>query len=604
MKHLYCNRLRKNKDINIHNNSKSSYPLKQYINNGNRLNSFSALNKIGVNRSENLNYLIHSNNLVKSYNQSGAYMQNYKNKNTSKCNNHSLYDSNKRQIINIENSHNFIRFESNNLEKEKINKINKNNYLSTNNSIYNSIKSKNNKNNNNNSNNNIRNYTFQKNYFNNNITNINYNIKIQNFTNKKNNNNSIATINYSNSNKNNKYINNINNETLQNRNYLSSLKKNYNFTEINDTKKKKTPSGIKHQKREPMQRNLTENNYRKEKENNKDKESRSTSIIKTQIFNNVKKDRNNITDKTNTNTHIYDFKEQKYNINLPIKLNIEDINKEKLSRLKRIIEQGSTNLNYYKMETSKNFYENSEKTQGKNSKVKKGKSQYIFKKKKINMIKKEESKEDDTKNNNQKSSNNFFNKSPIKKMNKKKNLILNTQLKNTNTNYKLQSAMNSHNLFIRNGKNKYTEYNREKKHQRIKANEINNSINDDTISLSYSKEQNISFFSKKMNINEKNLYLPFSIEQFNIYYNNINKNLIINDKNNKKFNNNESDDDDYQLTKEIILLKRGLAKKSELSAEIRKKIRNMKTQRIYTLNLLGNKKVYRKKTNNYKITKL
>ena len=410
MKHLYCNRLRKNKDIDINNNSKSSFPLKQYINNGNRLNSFSGLNKIGVNRSENFNYLNRSNNLVKSYNQSGPYMQNYKSKNTSKCNNHSLYDSNKQQIINIENCHNYIRFESNNLEK--INKINKNNYLSTNNSIYNSIKNKNNKNSNNN--NNIRNYTFQKNYFNNNITNINYNIKIQNFTNKKNNNNnnSIATINYSNSNKNNKYINNINNKAIQNRNYLSSLKKNYNFTEINDTKKIKTPSEIKHQKKEPIQRNLTENNYNKEKENNKDKESRSTSLIKTQIFNNTKKDRINNTNKTNT--HIYDFKEQKFKINLPIKLNIEDINKEKLSRLKRIIEQGSTNLNYYKMEISKNFFENNEKTQGKNTKVKKEKSQYIFKKKKINMIKKEECKEGDIKNKEQKQSNNFFNKSPIK----------------------------------------------------------------------------------------------------------------------------------------------------------------------------------------------
>ena len=600
MKHLYCNRLRKNKDIDINNNSKSSFPLKQYINNGNRLNSFSGLNKIGVNRSENFNYLNRSNNLVKSYNQSGPYMQNYKSKNTSKCNNHSLYDSNKQQIINIENCHNYIRFESNNLEK--INKINKNYYLSTNNSIYNSIKNKNTKNSNNN--NNIRNYTFQKNYFNNNITNINYNIKIQNFTNKKNNNNnSIATINYSNSNKNNKYINNINNKAIQNRNYLSSLKKNYNFTEINDTKKIKTPSEIKHQKKEPIQRNLTENNYTKEKENNKDKESRSTSLIKTQIFNNTKKDRINNTNKTNT--HIYDFKEQKFKINLPIKLNIEDINKEKLSRLKRIIEQGSTNLNYYKMEISKNFFENNEKTQGKNTKVKKGKSQYIFKKKKINMIKKEECKEGDIKNKEQKQSNNFFNKSPIKKTNKNKNLILKTQFKNTNINNKFQSAMNSHNLFIQNGKNKNTENNKEKKHQRVKGNDINNnSINDDTISLSYSKEQNISFFSKKMNINEKNLFLPFSIEQFNIYYNNINKNLIINDKNNKKIANNESDDDDYQLTKEIILLKRGLAKKSELSTELRKKIRNMKTQRIYTLNLLGNKKVYRKKTSNYKITKL
>ena len=42
----------------------------------------------------------------------------------------------------------------------------------------------------------------------------------------------------------------------------------------------------------------------------------------------------------------------------------------------------------------------------------------------------------------------------------------------------------------------------------MKYNEASN-INDDTISLSYSKEQNISFISKKMNINDKNISLPF-----------------------------------------------------------------------------------------------
>ena len=53
------------------------------------------------------------------------------------------------------------------------------------------------------------------------------------------------------------------------------------------------------------------------------------------------------------------------NNKLPIKLNIEDINKEKLSRLKRIIEQGSTNIKNYKMEISKNLMENNAKTPNK-----------------------------------------------------------------------------------------------------------------------------------------------------------------------------------------------------------------------------------------------
>ncbi len=74
------------------------------------------------------------------------------------------------------------------------------------------------------------------------------------------------------------------------------------------------------------------------------------------------------------------------------------------------------------------------------------------------------------------------------------------------------------------------------------------------------------------------------------------KDLIITDKNKKnKEINNESDDDDYQLTKEIILLKRGLTAKSELSKKLVKKMRQMRIQRVGNMNLFGNKKIYKKK---------
>ena len=593
MKNLYCNRLRKNKDKEITLDSKSLFPLKQYISIGNKLNSLTDIVKIGVNRSEYFKYNKNSNtsnNLIKSYNQSGVYMQNYQNKNKSRCNNHSLYDSNKQKLINIENTHNYVRFESNNLDKEK---NNKKYHLSSNNSIYNSIKNKNIHNNN------IRNYTVQKNYFNNNITNINYNIKIQNFTKKNSPNISLHTINFNTtSTKNNKYLSHIKNDIMQNRNYLSSLKKNYNFTEINESKKKKTQKDINHQKNQSIQRNLTENIYKKEKDKNQNKEIHSPSIVKTQIFTNLKNERNNTTN-NKTNINIYNLNEEKFKINLPIKLNIEDINKEKLSRLKRIIEKSSTNLNFYKNSISKNFFEKNEKSLEKNIKLKKGKTPYIFKKKKISSIKNEENK-------NQKISNNISIKSPNKKMNKKKNLILSTQLYTNNNNYKFESIMNQNNLFTQKTSYKNTDYNTEIKNQILKKNEINNGNNDDTISLSYSKEQNISIISKRNNINEKNLFIPFYIEQFYISYDKRNKSLKINDKNkNRNLIDNESDDDDfYQLAKEIILLKRGLAKKNELSNELRKKMKNMRMQRIYTLNLLGNHRVlYRKKTSNYKLVK-
>ena len=106
-----------------------------------------------------------------------------------------------------------------------------------------------------------------------------------------------------------------------------------------------------------------------------------------------------------------------------------------------------------------------------------------------------------------------------------------------------------------------------------------------------------------MNNFDKKIYPPFSIEQFFINYNKKNQNLEINDKNEKTKKNfdNISDDDEYQLTKEIILLKRGLAKRSELSAEMKKRLRNIRMQRVYILSLIGKNKIYKKKTSTYKL---
>ena len=597
MKNIYFNRLQKKRNKENNNSEQTTIPLKQYINNGNRLNSFSGLNKIGVNRSSNFkNENKSNNNLINSYNQSIIYLPNYKNRNDLRRNNHSLFDSNKQQIINIDENNNYIRFESYNIEKEK---ENKNRHLSRNNSIFNSS-------NNNNSKNIGKNYSYQKNYFNNNITNINYNINIQNFTVKKNNNNtsndSNNNIYYSNNNNNktNKYISHIKDDLSNKSNNFSNYKNNYNFTEINYTNKNKNKNEtnivVKNKRKEPMKRNLTENNHLKrkckesEKDKDKEKYTRSSSIIKLQVYNLKQEKKEPINNKKVNNI-------REINNKLPIKLNIEDINKEKLSRLKRIIEQGSTNIKNYKMEISKNLVENNAaKTPNKTyNKKKVNNTQYIFKKKKINVIKKEESKEGNININPQKIDNNYLTKSSIKNTNKRP-LILNAQLQQTN--YKIKSGLKTNNYFLRKEKNVKPEINKENKYQRIKYNEMmdNNNNNDDTISLSYSKEQNISFFSKKIVPNEKSLFLPFLIEQFFLYYNKLTKDLIITDKNKKnKEINNESDDDDYQLTKEIILLKRGLTAKSELSKKLMKKMRQMRMQRVCNMNLFGNKKIYKKK---------
>ena len=585
MKNIYLNRLQKKRNKGNNNSQQTTFPLKQYISNGNRLNSFSGLYKLGENRSVNFkNENKSNNNLINSYNQTVIYSKNYKNRNDLRCNNHSLFDSNKQQIINIDDNNNYIRFESYNTEKE-----NKKANLSRNNSIFNSSSNK--------SKNIGKNYSYQKNYFNNNIKNINYNINIQNFTVKKNNtsNDSNNNIYYSsnNNNKTTKYISHIKDDSSNKSNNFSNYKNNYNFTEINYTNKNKNKNEtnivVKNKRKEPMKRNLTENNHlkRKSKEKEKEKYVRSSSKVKLQVYN-LKQDK---TEKIN-NIRVNNIKE--INNKLPIKLNIEDINKEKLSRLKRIIEQGSTNIKNYKMEISKNLIENNAKTPNKTYNKKKVNAQYIFKKKKINVIKKEERKEGNININNQKKENNFLTKSSIKNTNKKPRLILNAQLQHTN--YKNKLGLKTNNYFLHKEKNIKPEIIKENKYQRIKYNEMVNNNNDDTISLSYSKEQNISFFSKKFIQNEKCISLPFLIEQFFLYYNKITKDLIITDRNKKnKEINNESDDDDYQLTKEIILLKRGLTEKSELSKELMKKMRQMRIQRVCNMNLFGKKKIYKKK---------
>ena len=554
-----------------------------YISNGNKLNSFSGLNKMGVNKSGNFKNENKSNNdLINSYNRSVIYLQNYKNRNDLRCNNHSLFDSNKQQIINLDDNNNYIRFESYNIEKEK---DNKKMYLSRNNSIYNSTFNR--------SKNNGKNNSYQKNYFNNNITNINYNINIQSFTVKKDNtsNESNNAIYYSNNKKITKYIGLIKDELNNKSNNISNYKNNYNFTEINYTSKNKNKTAIKNKRKEQTKRNILENNH-KPKEN-KEKYTPSSSIIKLQVYNL----------KPEKKEHLYNSKVnniKEINNKLPIKLNIEDINKEKLSRLKRIIEQGSTNIKNYKMEISKNLKENNANAKTPNKTYNKKKvstTQYIFKKKKVNVIKKEESKETNLNINQQKKENNFLTKSSNKTTNKKPKLILNAQLQHTN--YKIKSGLKTNNYFLHKEKNIKHGIIKENKLQRIKHNEMaNNNNNDDTISLSYSKEQNMSFFSKKIIHNEKSLFLPFLIERFFLFYNKFTKDLIITDKNKKnKEINNESDDDDYQLTKEIILLKRGLTEKSELSNELMKKMRQMRVQRVCNMKLFGGKKIYKKKMN-------
>ena len=176
--------------------------------------------------------------------------------------------------------------------------------------------------------------------------------------------------------------------------------------------------------------------------------------------------------------------------------------------------------------------------------------------------------------------------------------------KENNNNEKMQK--NSDNK-ISTKETEQTSYLNANKYKTLKKNKIYkkknielNNNNEDTISLSYSKERNLSISSGEKK-KEESISLPFLVENFNVQYNIYNKKLLIDEKNKIEYNNkrnninNDSEDDDYQLTKEIILLKKGLTKKNELNNVIRKKLREIIPERNYRLTLFGNKKNIKKK---------
>lgn len=684
MKNSYGSRLRKNNKIiekNIEERTKNVYPLSHYINNGKKLNINSGFNKIEV-KNRGTHYINQNSNLLlNSYNQSSDYLNNNqtnKNYNNSNCkteyntinriNNHSLFDSNKQKIINPENNnHNYVRFISKNrkekeMENEYYNdnhnkeykfplctirsfhkshedmekfgefdklKIGDNykvngrmNYIIRNNNIYQKRD-------------NINNNSLSRNKRNHNITYCN------NLNNYKDNN----SINYK------RYTHVKNHPSLLNNRNINYQNKNNN-TEINRNNVfSQSQSKNKYEKQNTMRnmnylkRNYTDNNYSNENSekkelnkkgnkfivNRKDKKMKSIEKYSSNnellnspkfIKNNNKRNREYNKNNNNKNTNTSKILKE-HKLILPIKLNLGDKNKEKLSRIKRIIEKSSTNQNFYQIDLQKYF--KSKIIDEKNKKVTEKIDKPIFKKKKIKMYTKEENKAEGIF-----FENNFLVTSPINKNKKyKPNLLLNNRIKDNN---QIQSLVASYNLFIPkdekekkninkiNNENKlssketeHTSYlnktfKKKKVHQKKKK--INNNNIEDTISLSYSKEQNLSFNSKKEryndNLEDHSISLPFFIENFNIFYNKKSKRLIINDNekdNDNKYlknNDNDSDDDYYQLTKEILLLKKGLAKKSELSKEIKRKLKDIRPQRIYQLILIGFKGIYQKKRSNYK----
>ena len=666
MNNPYGNRLRKNKNLNqenIQEKSNAVYPLNQFIRDKIKMNNNSGNEKVEANRRGIYYANKNSNPLVTSYNITTYSNSKYNTNIINRINNHSLYDSNKQKIISLNNNnkhhHNFVQFISKNQRENKnnnynyYNKLNKNKIVEPNkdmNRTYKNIKENNNENKNEkndkelNSNKKFENeinINFQKNKSNEKKL-SNHNITYSNhFKNSKGKN----TLDRRRINRSVKFgeiltakVNNLIHRRNKKNNF-NSLNSNtnyyYNYTEFNSSYEN-SHSKSKNKEYIYLKRNMTDNNYLTDdvknnnvKQNNNKNDKFSSSNIKIQIFNSnecmnlnkrnrkYKINKNYIIKKninksiTNVNSNINTEKlnnkiisQKTHDFLLPIKLNIQNKNKEKLSRIKKIIEKYSTyNTTFYQLEfpdkiTLNKIINSAEKRSTKN--VISYKNLPIFKKKKIKILSKEENKGEDD----MIYENNFFANSPIYQTNINiKPRRVNKKIKDNN---QIQSLVASYNLSINKdegSKNKTLQKPYQKKSIFIKINDNVHEDNDDTMSLSYSKEQNISIQSKNRNFDRKNSFYPFLMENFSIEYNTIDKNLIINDKNqnNKSnMNDNDEDDDNFQLTKEIILLKKGLSKKTKLSNEIKQKLRQIKPQRIYKLCLLGNKGIYKKKISNYK----
>ena len=634
MKNEYGHIHKKNLD-SLKENSRSRHnnihSIVQDINIGKKLNIYSSYsNHYGkkINKRE-----FNKNSSNNSFSKSNNYLMNYQSNKISHQNNHLLFDSNKQRIINP-GYNNFVQFKPSNKKKRNIKYTNIKNYGKI------SLKSifLNKENNANNEDkyiktiNNLKRYSRKntindsrnKTYNNNNLTFSYHQKTYNNYSNKKEKsaNNSLNTCNC---------YNHIKIPSIQHRNhYVFNISNNKTKGSSNDYSPNHSQSTKKNLKSNYLKNIIVnDNNNNKLNETNKNNNNKINSNVNnektlskkntlsfmTKIYGSPKTINNNNTrNKLNLIDNTIINNSNKYKLEIPMILNIKNTSKEKLSRIKRIIEKSATNHNSQQL---LDFLKNNSgnrtiKSVDKKNIIKREKDiskKYIFKKKKI-MSLKEKDKEGLYLQN---------------KNHQKNNLILSKIIK-TNTN-QIQSSVASYNLFVHKKNNNLSEKlnTRENDKDHNNSNNLNNTRRnivyytdiynmnnntlEDTINLSNSKKFNISISSKNKKNEEKSIALPFITEQFNLYYNIHNKKLIINDKNfcndtcNKKNNiNHDSDDEEYLLTKEILLLKKGLAKKNELSKEIRRKMRHCRIKRIAEFSLYGNgaKKIYKKKTGNYK----
>ena len=620
MKNQYgnSNKLKVNRDFfeeEITRNKKNNiHSIIQDINIRKKLNIYSSYSTNY--RREGKKKEFNKNLSKNSFSNSNNYLMNYQSNKTSNINsNHLLFDSNKQRIINP-GDNNFVQFKPSNRNRRLIRYTNLKNYgkISLKSIFLNKANNLSNEDKYEKAINNLKNYS-RKNTINNSRNNnsVNNNMTVSyhqnifnNFSNKK---DKVKDKSINNSLNICLCYNQIKIPSIQHKNHyvynISNIKtevssKDYSLNHSQSTNKKNKNNYLKNNividnnNNNHMNETNNKNNSNIKNKDDKNLLKKNTSSYLTHIYSSPDTINNNhLRNKLHLKENKTNNTIMKEKLTIPMVLNIKNTSKEKLSRIKRIIEKNSSNHNSHQLlGFLKNYSGNKTiKSVDKKHVIKRQNDlykKYIFKKKKILSLK--ENSKDGT-----------------------INIIVNKNIKDNTS--QIQPSGKTHNLFVHKKTNNLPDklnikeinkgYYNLKKHNVYKTDmniyNYNNNI-EDTINLSNSKKCNISISSKNKKNEEKSLVLPFFIEQFNLYYDICSKQLIINNKNKKNDVNHESDDEEFLLTKEILLLKKGLAKKSELSKEIRRKMRDFRIKRIdeFSLFRIGCKKIYKKKTGNYK----
>ena len=315
----------------------------------------------------------------------------------------------------------------------------------------------------------------------------------------------------------------------------------------------------------------------------------------------------------------------------PMKLNIDTNDKDKLSRIKKILEKGLDRNEIKENPIEQNTYQKEElnndikNKNNNNNKITFGKK--IIKHQKKNLKKINYSTYQNIVSKFQKTkrippryiTKNIFN---LENKDNTKNIIADSEKYNNNKLIEIKATNTMNNKILYKNTNQFqikkcirmkeNNFNRkiiDTKNDNVNENKKHKDLDANTISLSNSKI-NDSITQKKSENDQNSIRIPFFIENFSIEFNSKNKILSIvgikkyvnNNFSQKKLKNTVDDsEDEFQLTKEIQLLKNTLTTRKDIATKLIKIIKSLKITKGFQTTILSTKNKNKSKTKYYKM---